>query len=213
MGVIGSTGSGKSTLISLILRFYDVKSGAVYLDGVNVKEYPLGGLRQKVGLVPQAPMLFSGTLRENLTFGKEDATDEEIIEALKTAQAWEFVQKLPDGLSTRVSRGGRNFSGGQRQRLTIARALVGKPSLLILDDAASALDYATDANLRKALSALPFAPAVIFISQRAFSLGHADAILVLEDGEQVGYGTHEELLSSCEVYREICSSQTKDEEV
>lgn len=212
LGVIGSTGSGKSTLTSLILRFYDVKEGAVLVDGVNVKDYPLGALRKKIGLVPQAAMLFSGTLRENLTFGKEDATDEEITEALIAAQAWEFVQKLPDGLSTRVSRGGRNFSGGQRQRLTIARALVGQPELLILDDSASALDYATDAKLRKALAALPFNPAVILISQRAFSLMHADAILVLENGEQVGYGTHESLLETCEVYKEICNSQTKEEE-
>ena len=212
LGVIGSTGSGKSTLTSLVLRFYDVKSGAVLLDGVNIKEYPLGALRKKIGIVPQAPMLFSGTLRENLTFGKEDATDEEMIEALKAAQAWEFVQALPDGLNTRVSRGGRNFSGGQRQRLTIARALVGTPELLILDDASSALDYATDAQLRGALKRLPFAPTVILISQRAFSLKHADAILVLENGEQVGYGTHEALLENCEVYREICNSQTKEEE-
>lgn len=212
LGVIGSTGSGKSTLTSLILRFYDAREGEILIDGVNVKQYPLGALRAKIGLVPQAAQLFSGTLRDNLTFGKADATDDELIEALQAAQAWEFVQKLPQGLDAPVSRGGRNFSGGQRQRLTIARALVGKPELLILDDSASALDYATDARLRKALKNLSFSPAVIFISQRAFSLMHADNILVLEDGEQVGYGTHETLLQSCEVYKEICRSQTKEEE-
>lgn len=207
LGIIGSTGSGKSTVANLIPRFYEVSGGSIKADGVDVRDYPLKELRKKIGIVPQKAVLFSGTLRENLTFGKSNATDEEIIAALEAAQAYEFVEKLPDGLDSKVSRGGRNFSGGQRQRLTVARALVAQPEILILDDSSSALDYATEARMRKAIEALPFSPAVVLISQRAFSLSHANRILVLEDGETAGYGTHAELLDSCAIYREICSSQ------
>lgn len=212
LGIIGSTGSGKSTVANLIPRFYDVNSGGIYIDGVNIKEYSFADLRGKIGLVPQKAVLFSGTLRENLMYGNPDATDEELIDALKAAQAYDFVQKLPDGLDSPVSRGGRNFSGGQRQRLTVARALAGRPEILILDDSSSALDYATESKMRHALEALPFRPAIVLISQRAFSLSHADKILVLEDGEAAGYGSHEQLLDSCEVYREICLSQTKSDD-
>lgn len=212
LGIIGSTGSGKSTIAHLIPRFYETESGTVSVDGISVKEYPQQALRRKIGLVPQKSVLFSGTLRENLTFGQADATDEQIIAALKAAQAYDFVEKLPQGLDSPVSRGGKNFSGGQRQRLTIARALVAQPEILILDDSSSALDYATESRLRHAIAELPFHPAVVLISQRAFSLSHADNILVLEDGAAVGYGPHDDLLASCEVYREICRSQTKTEE-
>ena len=209
MGIIGSTGSGKSTIANLIPRFYEASEGGILIDGINIKNYSQRELHSKIGLVPQKAVLFSGTLRENLIFGKEDATDKEILAALEAAQALDFVQKLPKGLDSPVSRGGRNFSGGQRQRLTIARALVAQPEILILDDSSSALDYATESKLRHAIEALPFHPAVILISQRAFSLSHADKILVLEDGAGVGYAPHEELLESCDVYREICNSQTK----
>lgn len=209
LGIIGSTGSGKSTIANLIPRFYEASEGGILIDGINIKNYSQRELHSKIGLVPQKAVLFSGTLRENLIFGKEDATDKEILAALEAAQALDFVQKLPKGLDSPVSRGGRNFSGGQRQRLTIARALVAQPEILILDDSSSALDYATESKLRHAIEALPFHPAVILISQRAFSLSHADKILVLEDGAGVGYAPHEELLESCDVYREICNSQTK----
>ena len=214
LGIIGSTGSGKSTVANLIPRFYEVSGGEVLVDGVSVKAYPNFALRSKIGLVPQKSILFSGTIRDNLKYGNPAATDAELISALEAAQALEFVSKLPEFLDSKVSRGGKNFSGGQRQRLTIARALVSRPEILILDDSASALDYATEAKLRKAIAALDFHPTVIQISQRAFSIAHADKILVLDDGEQVGYGTHEELLRDCAVYREICRSQVKsDEEV
>ena len=211
MGVIGSTGSGKSTVANLIPRFYEATEGEILVNGVNVKNYPFADLRRKIGLVPQKAVLFSGTLRENLLFGNPNATDEELYAALEAAQSLDFVQKLPDGLNSKVSRGGRNFSGGQRQRLTVARALAAKPEILILDDSSSALDYATESKMRHAIEALPFSPAVILISQRAFSLMHANKILVLEDGGAAGYGSHEELLESCEVYKEICDSQTKTE--
>lgn len=213
LGIIGSTGSGKSTVANLIPRFYEASGGSIRIDGNDVKSYPLSSLRAKIGLVPQKAVLFSGTIRSNLLFGSGTATDEELWAALAAAQAEEFVRKLPEGLNSPVSRGGRNFSGGQRQRLTVARALVGKPEILILDDSSSALDYATESHMRHAIAALPFHPAVVLISQRAFSLMHADKILVLEDGKTAGYGTHDELLGSCEVYREICRSQTKTEEV
>ena len=211
LGVIGSTGSGKSTVANLIPRFYEATEGEILVNGVNVKNYPFADLRRKIGLVPQKAVLFSGTLRENLLFGNPNATDEELYAALEAAQSLDFVQKLPDGLNSKVSRGGRNFSGGQRQRLTVARALAAKPEILILDDSSSALDYATESKMRHAIEALPFSPAVILISQRAFSLMHANKILVLEDGGAAGYGSHEELLESCEVYKEICDSQTKTE--
>ena len=214
LGIIGSTGSGKSTVANLIPRFYEVTEGDILVDGINVREYPMEALRAKIGLVPQKSVLFSGTIRDNLKYGNPDTTDDEIISALSAAQALEFVSKLPEFLDAKVARGGKNFSGGQRQRLTIARALVAKPEILIFDDSASALDYATEAKLRKAIGELDFHPTVIQISQRAFSLAHADKILVLDDGEQVGYGSHEELLKTCAVYREICRSQVKsDEEV
>ncbi len=212
LGVIGSTGSGKSTLANLVPRFYEASSGEVKIDGANVKEYPMRELRKKIGIVPQKAVLFSGTLRDNLKFGNENATDEQLFQALEAAQALDFVEKLPDGLNSEVSRGGKNFSGGQRQRLTVARALVGEPEILILDDSSSALDYATESRMRHAIEELPFKPAVILISQRAFSLMHATKILVLENGAAAGYGTHSELLENCDVYREICKSQTKTEE-
>ena len=212
LGIIGSTGSGKSTVANLIARFYEPTAGRVQIDGADVRAYPFADLYRKVRIVPQKAVLFSGTLRENLTFGAPDATDEELWLALQAAQASDFVQKLPDGLNARVERGGRNFSGGQRQRLTVARALVGNPEILILDDSSSALDYATESRMRHAIEALPFRPAVVLISQRAFSLSHAERILVLEDGESAGYGTHAELLETCDVYREICNSQSKRED-
>lgn len=211
VGVIGGTGSGKSSLVSLIPRFYDVTSGAVRVCGTDVRDYPPDALRQAVGVVPQRAVLFSGTIRSNLCFRKEDASDEELWEALRLAQAEDFVRRLPKGLDSPVNQGGKNFSGGQRQRLTIARALVGNPPLLILDDSASALDYATDAALRSALSGLPQKPCCFLVSQRTASLMHADRILVLDDGRIVGQGTHRELLASCEVYREIYDSQFKKE--
>lgn len=211
LGIIGSTGSGKSTVANLIPRFYDVSAGETLIDGINVKDYPFRELRRKIGLVPQKAVLFSGTLRENLLYGNVNASDEDLYAALSAAQALDFVNKLPEGLNSAVSRGGRNFSGGQRQRLTVARALVGKPEILILDDSSSALDYATESRMRKAIENLDFRPAVVLISQRAFSLSHANKILVLEDGAQAGYGEHDELLNTCEVYKEICRSQTKSE--
>ena len=207
LGIIGSTGSGKSTLINLLCRFYDVSSGEVLLGGVNVKEYPFSQLREKIGLVPQQTSLFAGTLRENMQMGDESISDEKIRDALKTAQAYEFVEKLGGGLDFAVLRDGRNFSGGQRQRLTIARALARSPEILILDDSSSALDYATDFRLRKALKEDTQGLTVVIVSQRYSSIKNADKILVLDDGKVAGIGTHESLLSSCEVYKEICSSQ------
>ena len=207
LGIIGGTGSGKSTLIGLIPRFYDVQEGCVKVDGCDVRQYPLETLRRKIGLVPQKALLFSGTIRENLLWGDEGATD-----ALKAAQAQEVVDGKPEGLDYEVETGGRNFSGGQRQRLTIARALVRKPEVLILDDSASALDFATDAALRHALRELPWEPAVVIISQRTASIRFADEILVLDDGRLAGRGTHEELLQTCDVYREIYESQFKKED-
>ncbi len=211
IGVIGGTGSGKSSLVNLIPRFYDVTGGSVRICGNDVREYPLTTLRESIGIVPQKAVLFAGTIRSNLRFRKSDATDEELWTALRLAQAEEFVRKLPDGLDAPVSQGGKNFSGGQRQRLTIARALVGNPGLLILDDSASALDYATDAALRRALATLPQKPCCFIVSQRTASLMHADKILVMDDGVLVGQGTHEELLQTCVVYKEIYDSQFKKE--
>lgn len=212
LGVIGGTGSGKSTFVSLIPRFYDATSGEVKVFGRDVKEYPLAELRRLVGTVPQKAAVVSGTIRENLRWAKPDATDEELWAALKTAQAESFVEALPQKLETRVEQGGKNFSGGQKQRLTIARALVGKPSILILDDSASALDFATDAALRKALRTETKGMTVIMVSQRASTIRYADQILVLDDGGMAGLGTHEELFENCPVYREICLSQLSTEE-
>ena len=212
LGIIGGTGSGKSTLIGLIPRFYDVQEGCVKVDGCDVRQYPLETLRRKIGLVPQKALLFKGTIRKNLLWGDEGATDDEIRDALRAAQAQEVVDGKPEGLDYEVETGGRNFSGGQRQRLTIARALVRKPEVLILDDSASALDFATDAALRHALRELPWKPAVVIISQRTASIRFADEILVLDDGRLAGRGTHEELLQTCDVYREIYESQFKKED-
>lgn len=209
VGIIGGTGSGKTSLVHLIPRFYDATRGEVLVDGRNVKDYPLEELRQKVGIVMQKAVLFAGTIRENLCWGKADATEEELLRALETAQAREVVDGKEGKLDARVEQGGKNFSGGQRQRLTIARALVRKPEILILDDSASALDYATDARLRKAIREMEEAPTVFIVSQRTSSIQHADKIIVLDDGEIVGMGRHEQLLESCEVYREIYDSQYK----
>lgn len=213
VGIIGGTGSGKSTLVNLIPRFYDATRGAVLVDGVNVREYTYAQLREKIGVVPQSAVLFSGTIRENIRWGKKDASDEEILRALDIAQAREFVSEKPEGLDTVIAQGGKNLSGGQRQRLTIARALVGMPEILILDDSASALDFATDARLREAIAGLPGDMTVFIVSQRAASIRRADKIVVLDDGEVAGIGTHEALLKDCGVYREICLSQLSKEEV
>ena len=212
IGVIGGTGSGKSTLASLIPRFYDISKGELKINGTDASDYDTTALRQKVGVVPQKAVLFSGTIAENMRWGKRDATDEEIWKALETAQAKEFVEKMPDGLDTHIVQGGKNLSGGQKQRLTIARALVSQPDILILDDSASALDFATDAALRKAIAQNTTGMTTFIISQRANSIMQADKIIVLDDGRQAGLGTHKELLESCDVYREICYSQLSKEE-
>ncbi|MEE0868378.1 MAG: ABC transporter ATP-binding protein, partial [Ruminococcus sp.] len=212
VGIIGGTGCGKSTLINLIPRYYDVKGGSVSVDGVNIKDYPFVQLRSQIGIVPQQSTLFSGTIRENMKWQNKDATDEEIISSLKTAQAYEFVSKLKNGLDSHVEQGGKNFSGGQRQRLCIARAIVGSPELLILDDSFSALDFATDAALRKALKQSTTDMTVIIVTQRCSTIKNADLILVLDDGRLVGKGTHDELFENCETYREICLSQLKETE-
>lgn len=207
VGVIGGTGSGKSSLVNMIPRFYDCTKGTVRVDGRDVKTYGMEELREKVGIVLQRAVLFRGTIRENLLWGRGNASDEELWEALTRAQAREFVEAKEGGLDAPVAQEGRNLSGGQRQRLTIARALVGKPEILILDDSASALDYATEAALRTAIRELPKETTVFIVSQRASSIRHADQIIVLEDGEMAGIGTHEELLAGCEVYQEIYYSQ------
>ena len=207
VGIIGGTGSGKSTLVSLIPRFYDAEKGSVLINGADVKSYGLKELRQKIGFVPQKAMLFSGTIAENLRWGNENASDEQLQKAAETAQAKEFIDKMPDGFNTHINQGGRNLSGGQKQRLTIARALTGNPEILILDDSASALDFATDAALRKAIAKDTQNMTVLIVSQRATSIRHADKIIVLDDGEAAGIGTHSELLESCSVYREIVMSQ------
>lgn len=209
LGIIGGTGSGKSTLANLIPRFYDIQNGEIKIFGKNIKDYSMTELRKIISTVPQKATLFSGTIAENLRWNNPLATDEEIISALKIAQAMDFVSALPDGINTPVSQGGKNFSGGQRQRLTIARAIVGKPPVIILDDSMSALDYATDLALRKAIDSELSDCAVIMISQRTTSLQNADKILVLDDGETVGLGTHNQLLESCEEYAEIYNSQNK----
>ena len=209
IGVIGGTGSGKSTLVNLIPRFYDVTRGRVLVDGTDVRDMEPEKLRSKIGMVLQKAVLFRGTIRENLFWGNEGATDEEIWQALETAQAKEFVEQKEDGLDTMIEQEGRNLSGGQRQRLSIARALVRKPEILILDDSSSALDYATDLKLRQAIKALPGDMTVFIVSQRASSLMHADQIIVLDDGDVVGLGTHEELLKICETYQEIYYTQVE----
>jgi len=210
IGIIGGTGSGKSSLVNLIPRFYDVTAGAVKVDGKDVRDYDLTELRDKIGVVMQKAVLFKGTIRENLLWGNENATEEELWEALSIAQAKEFVEKKENMLDEMITQEGRNLSGGQKQRLSIARALVKKPEILILDDSASALDYATDAALRKALKEMPGDTTVFIVAQRASSLMHADKIIVLDDGEVQEIGTHEELLKNCEVYQEIYYSQFGD---
>lgn len=211
VGIIGGTGSGKTSLVNLIPHFYDAAGGTVYYDGKDVKGIDAEELREKIGVVPQKAVLFKGTIRENLLWGNKDATEDELICALKAAQAYDFVLDKEKGIDSKVEQNGRNFSGGQKQRLTIARALVKRPEVLILDDSSSALDYATDAALRIAIRNLPYKPTVFIVSQRTSSIMHADLIIVLEDGEVAGVGTHEKLLESCEVYREIHLSQFEKE--
>ncbi len=212
VGIIGGTGSGKSSVINLIPRYYDATEGEVLIDGVNVKDYPMETLRDKVGMVMQKAVLFQGTIRDNLKWGKKDATDEEMYAALDTAQAREFVETKDGKLDALITQGGKNLSGGQKQRLTIARALVRKPEILVLDDSASALDYATDAKLRHALREMGDALTVFIVSQRAASILHADQIVVLDDGKIAAVGKHEELLKNCSVYQEIYYSQFKKED-
>lgn len=216
LGIIGGTGCGKSTLVNLIPRFYEVSQGSLKVDGVDVRDYPMEQLRGKVGIVPQRAVLFSGTLRQNMQWRKQDATDEEIWQALETAQAASFVRKMPDGLDSVILQGGKNLSGGQKQRLTIARALVGEPEILILDDSASALDFATDAALRQAIAKFSAERGnrmtTIIVSQRANTVRYADQIVVLDDGKAAGIGTHEQLLENCQTYQEIYWSQNERQE-
>lgn len=211
VGVIGGTGAGKTTLVNMLPHFYDASAGGVYINGKNVNSYGDEQLRDMCGIVPQRAVLFKGTIRDNMKWGKEDATDEEISSAIEIAQASDVVKSKDNGLDEEVEQGGKNFSGGQRQRLTIARALVKKPEILILDDSASALDYATDANLRKSIKNLDYQPTVFIVSQRTSSIRHADKIIVLDAGKMVGAGTHDELLQTCDVYREIHYSQYEKE--
>ena len=211
VGIIGGTGAGKTTLVNMLPHFYDAKTGEVFIDGENVNAIGDEKLRDKCGIVPQRAVLFEGTVRENMRWGLNDATDEEIYAAIETAQADDVIKSKEGGLDEVVEQGGKNFSGGQRQRLTIARALVKKPQILILDDSASALDYATDARLRQSLKKLDYNPTVFIVSQRTSSIRHADKIIVLDGGKMVGLGTHEELLKNCEVYREIHYSQFEKE--
>lgn len=210
---IGSTGSGKSTLVQLIPRFFDVSAGSVELDGHDVRAYDLPALRNKIGYVPQKAVLFSGTIAENLRYGKEDATEEEILAALTLAQAMEFVSALPEGIDTQISEGGSNLSGGQKQRLAIARAIIRHPEVYIFDDSFSALDYQTDAKLRAALYDVTRQATVLIVAQRVGTIRHADKIIVLNEGQVVGTGTHEELLETCPVYYDIASSQLTEEEL
>lgn len=213
IGIIGGTGSGKSSLVNLIPRFYDVSEGELLINGVNVKDYSFKNLREKIGIVPQKAELFSGTIKDNMKWGKKNATDKEIEKALKISQSYEFVYNFPEKTNKMLSAGGKNLSGGQRQRLTIARALVAEPEILILDDSASALDFATDAALRRALNEETKNMTVIMVSQRVGTVRYADKILVLDNGEIAGIGTHNELFDNCSIYREICLSQLKEEEV
>lgn len=212
IGIIGGTGSGKSTLVNLIPRFYDATEGEIDIAGENVREYTYESLRKMISVVPQKAQLFAGTIRDNLMFGCPDATEEQIEEALVISQAKEFVDTKEGRLDAVVEQGGKNLSGGQRQRLTLARALVPQSDILIMDDSASALDYATDAKLRKAIQNMKRKPTVFIVSQRTSSIQDADSILVLDDGKIAGKGTHEELIASCDIYREIYETQFKKEE-
>jgi ATP-binding cassette subfamily B multidrug efflux pump len=210
---IGSTGSGKSTLIQLIPRFYDVTRGKILIDGVDVREYDLAALRQKIGYIPQKALLFSGTIEDNLKYGKPDATEVEMREALDIAQATEFISQKEKGLLEPISEGGSNFSGGQKQRLAIARALIRKPAIYVFDDSFSALDYKTDATLRQRLKSETTESTVLIVAQRVSTIMHADKIVVLNEGEVIGMGTHRELLKSCSIYYDIASSQLTEEEL
>lgn len=212
IGIIGGTGSGKSTLIGLIPRFYDTDKGKIFISGENIQNYKFKDLRDKIGFVPQKAVLFQGSLADNLRWGNINASNEELKKAVNIAQAEEFVEKLTNGYDTIIEQGGKNFSGGQKQRLTIARALVRKPEILILDDSSSALDFATDAKLRKSIKENKENMTVIIISQRANSIKYADKIIVLDDGKVVGQGTHDQLINTCEIYKEICLSQLKQVE-
>ncbi|KNY25798.1 ABC transporter ATP-binding protein [Pseudobacteroides cellulosolvens] len=212
VGLIGSTGTGKSTFVNLIPRFYDAVTGEIYIDGINVKKYPLSVLKSKISVVPQKSILFTGTIAENIRWGKQDATDEEVMAAAKIAQAEEFILSFSGGYSTKVSRGGANFSGGQKQRLAIARALVVQPEILILDDASCALDFATEAALKKAIKQNCSNMTVLIVSQRVSTVKHADKIIVFGDGYIEGIGTHDELMENCKVYNEICISQLSNGE-
>ncbi|AVU91333.1 ABC transporter ATP-binding protein [Listeria monocytogenes] len=213
VAIIGSTGAGKSTLINMIPRFYDVESGVVKINGIDVREMDQSSLRQKIGLVPQKAVLFTGTIASNMRYGKEDATDEEIWEALRTAQAENFVSKLSNGLGSRVEQGGNNFSGGQKQRLSIARSLIRKPEIYIFDDSFSALDFKTDAKLREALKAETTEAVTLIVAQRITSVVNSDQIIVLNEGKIAGIGTHEELKESNQIYQEIMRSQLSEEEI
>ena len=213
VGIIGSTGCGKSSLVSLIPRFYDATKGCVKINGVDIKDYSKEQVRDMVGFVPQKAVLFKGTIRDNMKWGREDATDADIHKALETAQAAEFVSQKKDGLDTMINQGGTNLSGGQKQRLTIARALVKNPPILVLDDSSSALDYATESRLRSAIRENTTDATVFIVSQRASTVRHSDKIIVLDDGIMVGIGKHDELMKSCDVYKEICLSQMSAEEV
>lgn len=207
IGIIGGTGSGKTSLINLIPGFYNATAGTVKVDDVNVNEFDRTSLIERIGLVPQYALLFEGTIRSNLLMGNKQASDDELLNALSIAQALEIINDKPYGLDTHVEQGGRNFSGGQKQRLTIARALVKKPEILIMDDSASALDYATDAKLRKSIRGMENPPTTFIISQRTASVLHADKIIVMDDGRMVSIGTHNELIDTCDVYKEIYNSQ------
>jgi ATP-binding cassette, subfamily B, multidrug efflux pump len=211
--IIGSTGSGKTTLVSLIPRFYDVDSGKVLVDGVDVRELSQEDLRRRIGFVPQKAVLFTGTVADNIRYGKKDASDEEVVYAAKVAQAAEFIESMPDGYATMLSEGGLNLSGGQKQRLAMARALVRRPEIYIFDDSFSALDFKTDANLRAALKKETHDATVIIVAQRVGSIMNADRIIVLDEGRIAGLGTHQELMKTCEVYREIVYSQLSEEEL
>ena len=212
IGIIGGTGSGKTTLIHLIPRFYDATKGTVLVNGQDVQRCPLKQLRNIFGFVQQHGFLFRGTVRENMKMGKKDATDNEILKALEVSQARDFVDKMPEGLDTLIEQGGKNLSGGQKQRLTIARAVVRQPDILVLDDSSSALDYATDARLQKALRDRLAGITVLLVTLRVANIRNADRIMVLEDGQVVGFDTHSRLMATCEVYREICTSQGADKE-
>lgn len=213
IGIIGGTGSGKSSVVNLIPRFYDVSQGSIKVAGTDVREYPLADLRQRIGVVMQKAVLFQGTIAQNLRWGNPDATEEQLWHAIEVAQAADVVKGKEGGLDYVIEQGGRNLSGGQKQRLTIARAVVKDPEILILDDSASALDFATDARLRAALRNLQGNKTIFIVSQRTSSIQFADQILVMDDGQAVGLGTHEELLENCEIYREIYESQFKKEDL